>query len=880
MRENLTYGLRRGQGKRSDGRLEQDTRLKEEKHLGSHDLYTTAPLSYSTTTNVPYGRAHLLDPRNIRATEKQKERKRRSIQSFILVQGGLIVKNGMWGAVLASILCASFVWGGSVSAQMVSPSIDKPDQPFCYYSKPTDELGVMDGKWGTEVTPKGYLYTGFGELMFFTGNPPTVVNKRVKTLLNGYLPVILYHFSREGVEYTITAFAATLDGNSESPMMNFIRVKIRDIVNEPRAAFFGVGVRYQGHSNRDNGVADHCFVRPVKREYLGGREQAGVNFNPDWKYGFAGDTFLREDSVMYVFPENPSPNRMMTLATLYNYAQDLKPRIMHVLPTTPVGIVNYMVSLKHGEEKTLDFKMPYTPIPAGSPLVRQLRAARFSDYLNKTIDFWNNIFSRGIDISVPEAKVNNTFRSNLVYDLIARNKEDGFYIQKVNDFQYHAFWLRDASFITRMYILSGYFNLARENLDFFPRWQKPNGNFVSQGGQFDGWGQTMWVYGQYYRFTHDKQFAEKVFPSILKAYDWLVKARASDPLHLMPKTSPGDNENIEGHITGHNFWALDGLRNMTAIAKGLGRTADAEMFEKEYDNFYSTLIKRLEVVTAKTGGYIPPGLDEANPPGQDWGNMLTLYPEELFPPFNKMVTATLDSTRAKYREGIMTYDNGEFLHDYLTIRNTENELVRNEQETALKEFYALLLHTSSTNAGFEFAIHPWGTRQYDGNLAPHGWYAAEIRTLIRNMMVREQPEGYRPSSEPDNLHLLSCISPDWVHYGKEIAVRRAPTYFGQVNFVLAFKKGGATLTLNNHFTSDPKHLVLHLPWFMNVKSVRVGGKDLRIDHSEVDLPINSRKVDIEWAWKSARPALSYENTVKNYEKVYREKYREFLRTGK
>ena len=48
MRENFMYGLKRGQGKRSDGRLERDTLLKEEKHLGSHDLYTTAPLSYST----------------------------------------------------------------------------------------------------------------------------------------------------------------------------------------------------------------------------------------------------------------------------------------------------------------------------------------------------------------------------------------------------------------------------------------------------------------------------------------------------------------------------------------------------------------------------------------------------------------------------------------------------------------------------------------------------------------------------------------------------------------------------------------------------------------------------------------------------------------
>jgi len=29
----------------------------------------------------------------------------------------------------------------------------------------------MDGKEGTLVTPEGYLYTGYGEIMFFSGNP-------------------------------------------------------------------------------------------------------------------------------------------------------------------------------------------------------------------------------------------------------------------------------------------------------------------------------------------------------------------------------------------------------------------------------------------------------------------------------------------------------------------------------------------------------------------------------------------------------------------------------------------------------------------------------------------------------------------------------------
>jgi hypothetical protein len=57
----------------------------------------------------------------------------------------------------------------TLQGQMVSPAMDRPDQPFSYFSKPTDEIGVMDAEAATEITPEGYLRTGYGELMFFAG---------------------------------------------------------------------------------------------------------------------------------------------------------------------------------------------------------------------------------------------------------------------------------------------------------------------------------------------------------------------------------------------------------------------------------------------------------------------------------------------------------------------------------------------------------------------------------------------------------------------------------------------------------------------------------------------------------------------------------------
>ncbi len=207
-------------------------------------------------------------------------------------------------------------------------------------------------------------------------------------------------------------------------------------------------------------------------------------------------------------------------------------------------------------------------------------------------DFWNKIFARGIDISVPESKVADSFKANLVYDLIARDKVGDDYIQTVNKFHYHAFWLRDSSYIVRMYDLSGYHDFARQVLDYFPRWQQADGNFVSQGGQFDGWGQTMWAYGEHYRITHDSAFAAQVYPAVQRAVAWLIAARKSDPLNLIPATSPGDNEDISGHVTGHNFWALAGLKNAIAIADGTGHKDDATAWRAEYADFLAALTKR------------------------------------------------------------------------------------------------------------------------------------------------------------------------------------------------------------------------------------------------------------------------------------------------
>jgi len=68
----------------------------------------------------------------------------------------------------SKILRCYFALVRSVLWPLLPPlRIDRPSQPFNYFSKTAGEIGMMDAEAATEVTPEGHLRTGFGELMFF-----------------------------------------------------------------------------------------------------------------------------------------------------------------------------------------------------------------------------------------------------------------------------------------------------------------------------------------------------------------------------------------------------------------------------------------------------------------------------------------------------------------------------------------------------------------------------------------------------------------------------------------------------------------------------------------------------------------------------------------
>lgn len=754
---------------------------------------------------------------------------------------------------------------GPVAAQMVNPAIDTPGQPFSYASAPTDMIGIRDALAATEITPEGYLYTGFGELMFLTGYPAMPVVQRIRTLEKGYLPIIHYEYKDGPVIFRVTAFSSALRSDSSGQFpVNFIRVVARNTGGAMRTSYFNVAFRYTGRVSLARGVGDHRYRRPITTTRRGSGEQPGVEFDPGWEYGFSGDLATRSGEAVYLFPISPKPVLWLTKEELYT-----APGKTRALPDTPLLMTQYALRLAPGKSETLVFKMPVKPIPAGDTAqISELRSATFDEYMRNIAQWWDRELGRGIQIALGEDKVTNTFKANLVYDMIARDRIGDDYIQTVNKFHYHSFFLRDGAYIVRAYDVAGYHDLARQCLEFFFAFQQPDGNFVSQRDQYDGWGQTMWAFGQHYRFTRDRSFAERAWPAVRRAFAWLKEARRNDPLHLMPASNPRDAEftKVVAHISGYNLWALAGLKNAIILAQAIGASEDAREFQREYDDYAQTLWKKLDEITAKTNGYIPPGIDQPN--GQDWGNMLSLYPEQLLPHFDRKVTGTLEGTRAKYGEGLMTYAGR--LHHYLTMKNTETLTVRGEQRKALEELYAMLVHTSSTHAGWEWGVKAWGERDFGQNLAPHGWFGAKYVAVVRNFLLRE---------EANDLHLLSVLSPAWTGAGQTIAVHNAPSYYGPVAFQAKFQEGGMSVDLQPRFAAAPRRIVLHLPWYVKAATARVDGQEVPVKEARLELPASARKIEVAWARQGETTGLSYREAVEAFKKEYRARYEKFLRDG-
>jgi hypothetical protein len=682
------------------------------------------------------------------------------------------------------------------SLTTVDPSslttVDPSSLTTGFLSKPTDQIAVPGMLAGAEVTPEGDLYTGWAEYELRFGRRLAAWNQPTRVLPDPAVPLLSSALSDGPVRYTQTVFAVAVAGRPVA----YETVTASNGSDRPCEAEVAMAIAYtRGRRVRGaHGLPTRMYryERPATGQPAGYYDQPGQVFSPAFRYSAAGRDLDRSGLLLARGPAAPSRALASPARTS---------------PTAPHDGRLFTARLEAHGRISFTWQIPLEPPAPGAGADRALDGMPLRHALAALRRTWRAQEAGMMQIDVPEAKVLDTYRAAIAEILSSRYRTPTGWVQGSNKLQYQAFWIRDGTIDTQALDVAGLHVQAAQNLAFLDTFQQPDGLFISRADQYDGLGQALWALDRHAQLSQDPAYAAAQLPRIGTAIDWLSTTTARDPLGLLPPGNPQDNELAYGHIAGDDLWAAAGLRSAIADAVLAGRGDLAAVWQAVDDRFESALNSAIAAAVARAGR-IPPVLDASG--GQDWGNYDAAYPVAVLAPTSPAVEATLAWARAHMVQGLPTYDDGRSLHDYLGFSVFQTELAAGDVSDAVAGLYAELAHTTSTDGGWEWDIAPFGARASRINLSPHGTFAGDYVTLLRNMLVTEDASG--------DVNLLAGASPAWLAPGRHITVTGAPTAAGVISFTERSGTYGETLTWKGKLSSGAR-LTWTLPrWARDVRS--------------------------------------------------------------
>ena len=731
------------------------------------------------------------------------------------------------------IMAASTIAG----ATMVDPAIDDPNKEWCYLAKSTVCIGVPYMPEVIQVTYDGAIYTRHAELCFFYGPSLQPVLARQKPFLDGWIPVVQYDWTDGDIAYSIEMFSFILDGETEANTTQFVRLSAKNTGNQATTAVLASACRGSGGDYR-NGAP---------------------RLNPNAKFEQRDNAWIADKRLVYCFPVGAEVEAVAGVP----YQKPFLGSEHDVSPRAETGIAVYRLALAPGEKKTLDFRMPRVPVALNSHVAEKIKRADYDDYRSKTVGYWQNLLGTKNVLLCPESRINDAYRAMTVHSMLGTVTRNGKKAQG-DGLPYPDTFILSYYDMLRLYDQFGVSEVLRHSLAEMTGRQQPDGlivdTTVTHGRMIlASHGQVMSCLATHVLYTQDRAFAEEIYPVLHKAVACIENDHRANANGLMRASEPFDAEMILGHYTSHNLWGLTGLRNAIRVARFLGKEADVTHWTELHTSFEKSVLAAIDA-SAEKDGYVPTGLYEFKTgqtsrggfaeyqTNQDWENCFLAWPCEVLEPNDYRVAGTVDRLRkTKYREGIMTYRNGQHLHQYVTVNSTMQDVVAGRDKKALVDIYHILLHAGSCHEAFENLVEPWSDRMvWSSCPPPHCWGGTKIAGLVRNMFVFEYGGRGGLDHRQRELYLFSVLSPDWAVPGKTVSIKEAVTELGTLSAKLTFTADGADIEIAGNFHTRPKHYVLRIPYFVKDVSFSTTEGQGVIEDGWLRLTPNVSHVTLRW----------------------------------
>jgi hypothetical protein len=385
----------------------------------------------------------------------------------------------------------------------------------------------------------------------------------------------------------------------------------------------------------------------------------------------------------------------------------------------------------------------------------------------------------------------------------------------------------------------GFPDEVRDFLRWYAPHQRADGNVpccVDRDGpdwlpEHDSHGQLVYTIAEHYRLTGDREFLAEMWPSVVRAVDYLEALRGQ---RLGSEFEAGDRRACFGilpesashegylahpvHAYWDDFWALRGLADAADLARALGDGERATRFAALRDALRQCLYASIEATIAQRHiPYVPGSVEWA-----DFDAAATATALTTTDALERLPAEALAHTYREYLAGFRRRRRGEIEWANYTPYEIRivGALVRLGQREEAHELLDFLLADRRPRRWSQWPEIAWRDPRSPGHLGdlPHTWIAAEYVLAVLGLFAFEDP-GQRC------LVLAAGVPGRWLEGGREVLVEGLPTYFGALGYTLS-REGNDTLrlSLSAGLEPPPGGIVVRPPLPRPLRRVSIDGE--------------------------------------------------------
>jgi hypothetical protein len=652
-------------------------------------------------------------------------------------------------------------------------------------------------------------------------------------LAEGYLPIPTVTWQAHGLRLAVTALAAGSAGDS----MLYLRYHLQNTTDKTRQGNLYLAVRpFQVNPpwqslNMSGGVSQIQELNYADYGVVVDASKTITSLSPAERFGAAK---FEQGSITDYLRDNELPGER-AITDDFGYAS---------------GALQYDFDLAPGESRDVFLVVPFHEPPSllHTDLSKLDAAALWAQAFQATSQFWRRRLNHVV-LKLPETahRLADTLRSTLAYILI---NQDGPALQPGSR-DYARSWIRDGALTSSALLSTGYVKPVREFIRWYAGYQFPNGKVpccVDQRGadsvaENDSHGEWLYLIAQYYRFTHDAGLVTELWPSIVKAVNYIDSQRR---LRMTPEYQSEDqrlyyglmpesisHEGYSAHPV-HSYWddffTLRGLKDAAYLAQTLGED-EAVDFAAIRDVFAKDLHASLELAMTRHGIDYIPGSAELG----DFDATSTTIAIDPGGELDRLPEPALSNTFETYYDLFRKRKTGEIQWEAYTPYELRivGTLVRMGHKARAHELLEFFFEGQRPEAWNQWAEVVWrepNAPRFIGDM-PHTWAGSDFIRSLRSLFVYER--------ESDQALVLGAgIPAEWVTEGGGVTLQRLPTYYGTLNYTLHKGEGEyLTMTLSGDLGLPPGKIVIRSPMSVPLTAVTVNGRavpNFQVDEVVVD----------------------------------------------